>query len=82
MAILEQSMIQKANKGIFVVDKDYNLNKTSLVIPKGMTIDLRGGSINNGTLVLNDTLLENMNKGCINARVEGTIRNSVITNVH
>lgn len=78
MAILEQSMIQKADKGIFVVDKDYNLNKTSLVIPKGMTIDLRGGSINNGTLVLNDTLLENMNKGCINARVEGTIRNSVI----
>lgn len=51
MAILDQSVLQKAEKGRFFVDKDYNLNKARLVVPKGMTIDLNSGSINNGTLL-------------------------------
>ncbi len=78
MAILDQSVLQKAEKGRFVVDKDYNLNKARLVVPKGMTIDLSNGSINNGTLVLDETLLDNMSAGCIDARIEGTVRNTVI----
>lgn len=78
MAILDQSVLQKAEKGRFVVDKDYNLNGAKLVVPKGMTIDLSSGSINNGTLVLDDVLLENMSAGCIDARIEGTVRNSTI----
>lgn len=78
MAILDQSVLQKAEKGRFFVDKDYNLNKARLVVPKGMTIDLNSGSINNGTLVLDDTLLENMSTGCIDARIEGSLRNNEI----
>lgn len=82
MAILDQSVLQKAEKGRFFVDKDYNLNKARLVVPKGMTIDLSGGSINNGTIVLDDTLLENMSTGCIDAKVEGTISNKEIFTSH
>lgn len=82
MTILDQDVLQKAEKGRFVVDKDYNLNKSRLVVPKGMTIDLAKGSINNGTLVLDDALLENMSDGCIDAQVEGTIRNNIIYTSH
>ena len=42
MAILDQSVLQKAEKGRFVVDKDYNLNGARLVVPNGMTIDFNG----------------------------------------
>lgn len=77
MPILNQEALQSV-KGIFSVDKNYNLNGSKIIIPKGMTIDLDQGSINNGTLVFNDTLLENMHTGCIDARIEGTLRNSVI----
>lgn len=76
MAILDQGVLQKAENGRFVVNKDYNLNEARLVVPKGMTIDLGNGSINNGTLVLDETLLENMTPGCIDARIEGTLRNT------
>ena len=78
MAILDRSVIQKVEKGRFVIDKDYNLNDARLVVPKGITIDLSNGSINNGTLVLDDTLLVNMSSGSIDARIEGTLRNSTI----
>lgn len=76
MAILDQGVLQKAENGRFIVNKDYNLNEARLVVPKGMTIDLGNGSINNGTLVLDETLLENMSPGCIDARIEGTLRNT------
>ena len=76
MAILDQGVLQKAENGRFVVNKDYNLNEARLVVPKGMTIDLGNGSINNGTLVLDETLLGNMSPGCIDARIEGTLRNT------
>jgi len=49
MAIVDRSVIQKFEKGRFVIDKDYNLNDARLVVPKGITIDLSNGSINNGT---------------------------------
>lgn len=78
MAIMDQSFFQNAKNGKLVIDKDYNLNKATLVVPNGMTIDLSGGTINNGTLVLDDTLLENMNTGSIDARIEGTLRNTII----
>jgi len=71
MAIMDQSVFQNAKNGKLVIDKDYNLNKAKVVVPKGMTIALRGGTINNVILVLDDTLLENMSTGSIDARIEG-----------
>lgn len=78
MAIMDQSVFQNAKNGKLVIDKDYNLNKAKVAVPKGITIDLSGGTINNGTLVLDDTLLDNMRTGCIDARLEGTLRNTII----
>lgn len=78
MAILDQSVLQKAEKGRFVVDKDYNLNGARLVVPNGMTIDFNGGSINNGTLELNDNTMLNLRKNSIDAIVTGIMSNNVI----
>ena len=78
MAILDQGVLQKAENGRFIVNKDYNLNEARLVVPKGMTIDLNGGSINNGTLVLDDTLLVGLEKGRLDVNLEGRLRNEII----
>lgn len=78
MAILDQALMQKAENGKFIVSEDYNLNGGKIVVPKGMTIAFNNGSINNGTLVLDDCLLENMHAGSIDAKIEGTLRNETI----
>lgn len=77
MPVLTQKALENS-KGVFIVDKDYNLDNSKLVVPRGMTIKFEKGSLNNGTLVLDDSLLDNMKKGSISARIEGTIRNTTI----
>lgn len=78
MAIMDQSVFQNTKNGKLVIDKDYNLNKAKIVVPKGMTIDLSGGTINNGSIIFDDTLLEGVGKHDINAYVEGTISNEEV----
>ena len=78
MAILDQNALQKAENGIFVVDKNYNLNGASLIAPRGISLRFENGSITNGTLILNDNLLEGLEKGCLDVCIEGTLRNETI----
>lgn len=77
MPILTKEIFDNC-KEVFTINKDYNLNGARLIVPKGLTLKFEGGSINNGTLVVNDTLLEGTEEDCINAHMEGTIRNSTI----
>lgn len=80
MPVLTQKALENY-KEVFIVDKDYNLDGAKLIVPKRMTLNFEKGSLNNGTLVLDDSLLENMSACCIDARIEGTIQNNVITSV-
>lgn len=37
MAIMDQSVFQNAKNGKLIIDKDYNLNKAKVAVPKGIT---------------------------------------------
>lgn len=52
--VLLQSAIN-ANDVIYIVQYDFDLNGEAIEIPSGAVLDMRGGSFNNGMLVLNDT---------------------------
>lgn len=70
---LNQSMISKENT-IYILQYDYNLNRQTLFVPSGSILLFEGGSINNGTLQLNNTVLAgNPN---ITADVTGTVANA------
>lgn len=64
--------------GVYKIEQDYTLNNITLVIPANKTLKFNGGTINNGTLQLNNTLLQDMVDGSINAKITGTVQNSVI----
>lgn len=53
---LNQSMISKENT-IYVIQYDYNLNKQTITIPSGCVLLFEGGSISNGTLIGNSTIV-------------------------
>ena len=46
MPVLTQKALENS-KGVFIVDKDYNLDNSKLVVPRGMTIKFEKGSLNN-----------------------------------
>jgi parallel beta-helix repeat protein len=77
MPVLTQKALENS-KGVFIVDKDYNLDNSKLVVPRGMTIKFEKGSLNNGSLMLDDTLLDGLEKGCLNVNIEGSLRNEDI----
>jgi hypothetical protein len=71
--LLQQSMVSKKNT-IYILQYDYNLNRQILSVPSGSVLLFEGGSINNGTLQLNNTVLAgNPN---ITADVTGTVANA------
>lgn len=80
MQILNQTVLAtlESSPGIYSISNDYSLNGATLSIPSGKTLYFNGGSISNGTLSLNGTLLNNLEDDSINARIVGTILNTVI----
>ncbi len=80
MQILNQTVLPtlESSPGIYSISNDYSLNGATLSIPSGKTLYFNGGSISNGTLSLNGTLLNNLEDDSINARIVGTILNTVI----
>ena len=54
--LLEQSMINMPNT-IYELRYDFCLNGETLVLPEGSTLSFKGGSLNNGTVVLNGARL-------------------------
>lgn len=60
----------------YVVTEAVDLRKKSLTIPKGATLCFEGGSISNGTVVLDDTELQGDVK--IHAKVSGVVKNDYL----
>lgn len=61
----------------YIIQYDYVLNHATLQIPEGCELSFEGGSIKNGTIVLNETLVRPL--GCrigdyISAVIEGTYK--------
>ena len=61
----------------YIIQYDYVLNHATLQIPEGCELSFEGGSIKNGTIVLNETLVRPL--GCrigdyISAIIEGTYK--------
>lgn len=54
--VLTQEMINKTNT-IYIIQYDYDLNNKEINIPENCTLDFQGGSLKNGTIVLNNTLI-------------------------
>ena len=71
--LLTQEMINKANT-IYIIQYDYDLNGNTIYIPNNCILWFFGGSISNGTLVFNNTLVYpnffNIDK-YINAKIIG-----------
>jgi len=57
--LLEQSMINKPNT-IYIIQYDYCLNDAEIVIPENCVLQFEGGTLNNGTINLNNTKLNNI----------------------
>lgn len=53
---LNQSMISKENT-IYIIQYDYDLNGQEVVIPEGCILQFEGGSINNGTINGNNSII-------------------------
>lgn len=77
MVILSEETLHHDAR-LFVVEKDYSLDGRKIVLPPGMKVEFNGGSINNGTIVMNDVLLDGVAPHSINAQVEGTVANKAI----
>lgn len=54
--VLTQEMLSKANT-CYVIRYDYDLLNTEVIIPKGCTLDFKGGSLTNGIIVGDDTVV-------------------------
>lgn len=56
--ILTQEMINDANT-VYEIRYDFDLNGTEITIPEGCTLKFNGGSLCNGTLIGNNTIIYN-----------------------
>lgn len=64
--------------GVYNIVEDYTILGGTFTMPADKTLKFNGGTINNGTLELNNTLLQDMVDGCINARITGTVQNTIL----
>jgi parallel beta-helix repeat protein len=64
--------------GVYNIVEDYTILGGTFTMPADKTLKFNGGTINNGTLHLNNNLLQDMVDGSINSKITGTIQNSVI----
>lgn len=70
---LSQDMISLSNTS-YEIRYDYDLNGGTIEIPIGCTLDFKGGSIKNGTIVFNYTTLKCKNSPIFdNVNISGTI---------
>lgn len=60
--LLTQSMINKENT-IYVIQYEYDLNSEEITIPEGCVLNFQGGSLSNGTIILNNTKIKP--NGCV-----------------
>lgn len=67
---------------IFIIDSIFYLDTKTIKIPKDCTLVFNGGSLNNGEIQLNNTLILpqaiNINELCSNLKISGTFRDGQI----
>lgn len=72
--ILTQEMINSANTR-YIIQYDYDLNGEEITIPEGCILDFQGGSISNGKIVCNNTIINKCYYHIfINLNIEGTLK--------
>lgn len=54
--VLTQAMINRPNT-IYVIQHDYDLNGATITVPSNCVLDFQGGSLNNGKVISNNTVL-------------------------
>lgn len=74
--ILTQDMINQPNS-IYEIQYDFDLNGSSILIPLNSVLYFNGGTINNGSLNFNNTILKG-NITLLNVEVTGNLLNSDI----
>lgn len=57
--ILTQDMINKPNTR-YIIQYDYDLNETNITIPENCILDFQGGTIKNGTINCNNTIINGL----------------------
>lgn len=67
--ILTQDMINKANTE-YIIQYDYDLNGETITIPINCILELQCGSISNGIIVCNNTVIFTYNKNWIKATLQ------------
>lgn len=75
--ILTQEMLNQNNTR-YVILYDYDLNDAKITIPKDCILDFQGGSLNNGKIIFNNTLLLNPRINILNTTFTGNIQNESI----
>lgn len=74
--LLTQDMINEPNT-IYHIQYDYDLNGQTITIPEGCTLEFNGGSLRNGNLSLNDTIISNAFH-CVDVELSGKIYEDTI----
>ena len=72
--ILTQAMLSQANT-IYHIQYNYDLNGATVTIPTGSVLHFDGGKIQNGTIVLQDTLIDGNVRFAANVTFNGTCKN-------
>lgn len=75
--ILTQQMINQENTR-YIIQYDYDLNSNAISIPANSVLDIQGGSISNGTISFNNTLILSDRFETIRCNLEGTLANKLI----
>ena len=69
--ILTQDMINEENTR-YIIQYAYDLNGTTINIPANVVLEFQGGSITNGTLVCDNTIIITYDKDWIDVTLNGT----------
>lgn len=71
--VLTQEMINEANT-VYEIRYDFDLNNETIAIQEGCTLKFEGGSLNNGTIIGNNTYVL-LYSNCINVSSNGNFKN-------
>lgn len=73
--VLTQAMINKANT-IYVIQYDYDLKEASINIPENCVLQFDGGSLSNGNITLNNTIVSQPKIDNNNVKIIGNMLNT------
>lgn len=72
--VLTQDMLSKLNT-IYIIQYDYYLQDAEITVPEGCVLNFQGGTLNNGVIIGNNTILEGYESCLKQIMLSGTFRN-------